>query len=198
MTGVDISDVAIDFARKMSDETVIPAEFVRADIFDWFDDNESLYDVVYTGYGAINWISDIYRWAQGIANTLKPGGKFSMIEFHPLGLMLELDWTLKYNYMGGQHYSLGGVGDYVGNDYEGSFKNPHASHEFAWGTGDVISALLEAGLTLKHLREYPFVNGWQQFPDMRTEIVQGRNRHYPPEDKPTLALMFSIVAIKPE
>lgn len=198
VTGVDISDEAIDFARKMSQEANIAGEFVRADIFDWFDENEMLYDVVYTGYGAINWISDIKRWAQGIAKTLKPGGRFAMIEFHPIGLMLELDWSLKYDYMGGGHYSEGGVGDYVGDDFEGNFKNPHASHEFAWGIGDVVSALLEAGLTLNHLQEYPFVNGWRQFPEMRTEIVQARHRNYPPDDMPALALMFSIVATKSE
>lgn len=195
VTGIDISDTAIAFARKMSLEANIPAEFVRADIFDWYEENEQLYDVVYTGYGAINWISDIQRWGKGIAKTLKAGGKFVMIEFHPLILMLEDDWTVTYDYMGGQEYNLGGVGDYVGNDFEGAFKNPHDAYEFAWGIGDVVTSLLEAGLRLEHFKEYPYMNGWRVFPDMR----DGENRRlHAPDDKPTLAMMFSIVATKPE
>lgn len=191
--GVDISDESINFARKMSDETGIAGEFVRADIFDWCAENQTLYDVVYTGYGAINWISDIKQWARGIAKTLKPNGRLVMIEFHPILLMLEDDWELKYDYMGGKPYTLGGVGDYVGDDYEGNFQNPHPSYEFAWGIADVVSALLEAGLTLNHLEEYPYVNGWKPFPNMRQETG---SRNYAPEDKPSMALMFSVIATK--
>src|SRR5205823_5625998 len=37
VTGVDISDEAIAFARSLSTDTGIPAHFVRSDLFDWFD-----------------------------------------------------------------------------------------------------------------------------------------------------------------
>lgn len=194
VTGVDISDEAINFARRMSDETGIHATFIRSDIFDWFEKNTEAYDVVYTSYGAINWISSIREWAQGIMETLKPGGKLVLVEFHPLIGMYENDWTLQYDYMGSSHEESEGVGDYVGDDYDGAFQNPHRAHEFCHGIGDIISAVLRAGLTLTHFKEYDFINGWKRFPVMRTE---GR-RHYLPDDKPTMALMFSLVAIKPE
>lgn len=54
-----------------------------------------------------------------------------------------------------------GVGDYVGDDFKGEYQNPHKSHEFCWGIGDVVSSLLDAGLVLDHLKEYPFSNGWK-------------------------------------
>src|SRR5215471_19282234 len=34
MTGVDISDTAIDFARQLSQDSGIPATFVRSDVYD--------------------------------------------------------------------------------------------------------------------------------------------------------------------
>ena len=80
-TGIDISDSAIDFARELSAETGIPATFVRADIFEWFAQNESPVDVIYTSYGAINWIADIQQWANGIAKNLKSGGKLARLIF---------------------------------------------------------------------------------------------------------------------
>src|SRR4051794_14240468 len=36
VTGVDISDTAIAFARQLSDESGIPGTFIRSDIYDWF------------------------------------------------------------------------------------------------------------------------------------------------------------------
>lgn len=194
ITGIDISDTAVAFAQKMSQETGIAAEFIRADIFDWFEQNTAPFDVVFTSYGAVVWISDVKRWARGIAKTLKPGGKFVMIDFHPLMGMFELDWSLVYDYMGGGTLTTGGVGDYVGDDYEGAFQNPHTAYEFAWGIGDILGALLEAGLKITHFKEYPYINGWQRFPVMRTEPER---RHYPPEDKPVMAMMFSITAELP-
>jgi SAM-dependent methyltransferase len=194
VTGVDISDYAIEAAQKLSDETNIPVTLVRSDIFEWFEQNETLYDVAYTSYGTFNWIADIQMWAKGIAKTLRPGGRFVMIDFHPVAGMYEIDWTLAYDYMGGKHLGFNGVGDYVGDDYEGKFKNPHSSHEFCWGLTDIISALLDSGLTLKQFKEYPYINGWQRFPEMRNE---GR-RFYPPENKPVMPMMFSLIATKPE
>jgi SAM-dependent methyltransferase len=195
VTGIDISDYAIEFAQKLSAETGISADFVRSDIFEWFDNNETMYDVVYTSYGTVNWISDIKRWAKGIAKTLKSGGKFVMIDFHPLIGMFETDWSLKYDYMDGKVDESGGVGDYVGDDWEGNFQNQQTAYEFAWGIGNILGGLLESGLILEHFKEYPYINGWQRFPEMETTA---ESRHYPPKDKPTMAMMYSIIARKAE
>jgi hypothetical protein len=62
------------------------------------------------------------------------------------------------------------------------FKNPHRTHEFSWGIGEVVTALLEAGLTLLALREYPYANGCRQFHGMRE--IEG-NRMIPPEKIPS-------------
>jgi SAM-dependent methyltransferase len=192
VTGVDISDYAIAAARKLSTETNIPATFVRSDIFEWFDQNETLYDAVYASYGTFVWIADLNQWARGIAKTLKPGGRFVMIDFHPVAGMYEVDWSLRYDYMGGKRIHTGGVGDYAGDDYEGKFKNPHVAHEFPWGIADIITPLIEVGLTLTQFKEYPYINGWQCFPNMRNED----RRFYPPDDKPIMPMMFSIIATK--
>lgn len=198
--GVDISDEAITFARDMSEKADIPVAFVRADIFDWFDNNQTPYDVVYTGYGALIWMADITRWAQGIAKTLNIGGKVAVIDFHQTGLMFDYDWTLHYDAMGGQASESEGVGDYVGNDHEGAFKNPHKAYEFAWSPSEIITALLDAGLQLTQFKEYPYLNGWQCYPDMREDIIDAGyrtvSRYYVPNDKPSIPMMYSIIATK--
>ncbi|MEO1289281.1 MAG: class I SAM-dependent methyltransferase [Chloroflexota bacterium] len=200
VTGVDISDEAIAFAKTMSEKAEIPAEFVRADIFEWFDSNATEYDAVYTSYGALIWISDMSRWASGIAKTLKTGGKVVVIDFHQTGLMFDYDWHPIYDAMGGKVSTSDGVGDYVADDYEGAFKNPHKAYEFAWSPSEVITALMDTGLHLTHFKEYPYMNGWQCYPDMREEVIEGEHRSYSrfytPNDKPTIPMMYSIIATK--
>ena len=207
VTGVDISDNAIDFARQLARDAGIPATFERADIYDWLDAArvaERLFDVVFCSYGFLCWLSDLRSWARGIAAVLRPGGRFVAVEFHPLAMIFDYDWSRKFDYSSGgePHDWESGVGDYVAMSGGGltpsgwlagvtDFQNPHPGHEWHWGLGDVITALLDAGLTLETLREYPFANGCQLFEGMR----EGEgNRMYPPEGTPSLPLMFGLVA----
>ena len=202
VTGVDISDTAIDFARQLSADTGIAATFHRDDIFDWLAKDEQRYDVVFTSYGTIVWLSDLEAWGQGIARVLKPGGRFVMIEFHPAFGMFEEGWRLTYDYMGGRHIAFGAVGDYVaatGSSPSGfeegitDYQNPHPSNEFCWGVADIVMPLLNAGLRLRVLKEYPYSNGFKRFPDMRE--LPGR-RFTMPEGMPQIAMMLGLVAEK--
>lgn len=205
VTGVDISDEAINFAKNLADQADIPARFIRSDIYDWFDINTTQYDVVFSSYGAIGWLSDLKAWAKGIADTLKVGGRFVLMEFHPFVGIFEADWTLTYDYLGGKTIQSDGVGDYVGESGGGlnltgekienphPFENPHPAYEFSWGLADIIMALVEAGLSLTLIQEYPYSNGWQPFKNMRE--TDGR-RMIQPEGMPTIPMMFGLVAEK--
>ena len=150
------------------------------------------------------WLSDLSTWAKGIAAILKPGGRFVLVEFHPFGMLFEEDWRLTYDYMGGKVEKFDeGIGDYVaytgsvtGSEYvEGvvGFENPHPAYEFAWGIADTVTAMIDAGLRIATLREYPYANGFRPYPDMRE--LPGR-RFAMPEGMPDLPLMFGLVAHK--
>lgn len=206
VTGVDISDTAIEFAQRLSTEANIPATFIRSDLFAWFESNTTEYDVVFTSYGALCWLSDIKKWGQGVAKTLKSGGHIVVMEFHPFMTMHNGEpdgWKMSYDYMGGKPLiEEWGVGDYVGEEgntrdeaiARGTFQNPDPSYEFPWGVADIVTALLEAGLTLTHLQEFPYCNGWMPFADMRPD---DDCRNYPPANLPqNIPLMLGIRAIK--
>ncbi|HEX6989345.1 MAG TPA: class I SAM-dependent methyltransferase, partial [Bacillota bacterium] len=108
VTGVDISDEAIDFARRLSAEAAIPARFVRADVYDWFDEavrSGERFDVAFSSYGFLPWLSDLRRWARGIAAVLKPGGRFACIEFHPLLSIFDESWRPAEDYFSRQPHS---------------------------------------------------------------------------------------------
>lgn len=211
VTGVDISDEAIAFARQLSAATGISATFHHADVYDWLAEaarGAARYDIAFSSYGAICWLSDIRAWARGIAAILKPGGRFVLVEFHPFAMTFDEDWSHRYPYFTegrAQSYEHG-IGDYVGaaggalspsGHLEGvkEFTNPHPGHEWPWGIGEVTTALLDAGLALTVLREYPYSNAAKQFGRMRE--LPGR-RMIPPEDVPNLPLMYGLVARKAE
>lgn len=208
VTGVDISDEAIAFATRLSTDSGIPATFVRSDIYDWFAEAATRgdqFDRVFSSYGAIMWLSDLAAWGRGIASVLKPGGAFVLVEFHPVSLMfnekLERDWPY---FSADPIIESSGVGDYVAYSKEGlvpwgyeegvtGFTNPHPSGEFAWGLGDVVMALIGAGLRIEVLREYEHSNGCARF---EGSVLREGRRYYLPEGVPNLPQMFAVRAQK--
>jgi SAM-dependent methyltransferase len=210
-TGVDISDEAIGFAARLSAESGIAARFERADVYDWLEAagrEGRRFDVAFSSYGSIGWLSDLGAWARGIAGVLAPGGRFVLVDYHPLIHTMDEGMRFTWPYAGGGEPIVidEGIGDYVeqsrdalphGAEYQEGvvgFANPHPTVEFAWGLADVVTALLEAGLVLETLREYPYSNGWKVFDGMRA--APGR-RYRTPEGTPDLPLMFAVVARKP-
>ena len=206
-TGVDISDEAVRFARRLSQDSGIPAQFVRADVYDFFEQNRQPFDAVFSSYGAVVWLSDLQCWGQGIARCLKPGGRFVLVEFHPAFAMMGEGWTLQYDYMGGTFVEFeSGVGDYVALSGAAAeidvleagvqdFHNPHPGVEYQWGIADVVMALVAAGLRLVDLCEYDYCNGFKPFADMRD--LGGRRYGMAAHLPQKFPLMYSIAAEKP-
>lgn len=207
VTGVDISDEAIRFARQLARQSGIPAQYMRADIFDFFAENRRQYDLVFASYGALVWLSDLQAWARGIRQCLKPGGRFVFIDFHPAFGIVDEAWRIKYNYMGGSCIEFeSGIGDYVAltgatgetQDLQAGiedFVNPHPGVEYVWGLAEVISSLVTAGMALVDFREYAYCNGFKPMADMRD--LGGRRYGMPAGMPQRFPLMFSIVAQKP-
>ncbi|MNK86522.1 Ubiquinone biosynthesis O-methyltransferase [compost metagenome] len=206
VTGVDISDEAIDFATRLSAESGIAARFERADVYDYFEAAAARgerHDLVFCSYGTLCWLSDIGAWARGVAQLLKPGGRFVIVEFHPFALVFDPQWKFHYDYFNDAPVPEEGVGDYVAESGDGlvaddrpmpgvqGFRNPHPSFEFTWGVGQVTTALAQAGLAIERFEEYPYTNGWKPFEGMR-EL--GGRRMAPPEGMPRIPLMYALAA----
>ena len=209
-TGVDISDEAIDYARRLSADSGIPAEFVRSDLYDWFDEaiaRGEQYDRVFVSYGALIWLSDLPRWGRGVAGVLAPGGHIGLVEFHPVSMMYNEQGVRDWPYFThGEPITDGeGIDDYVAASGEGlvpwgfeegvkDFHNPIPTSEFCWGIADVVMALIDAGLVLEVLREYPYANGTPRFAGSVEREVR---RFYMPEGQPDLPQMYALRAGKP-
>jgi SAM-dependent methyltransferase len=205
VTGVDISDAAISSARRLSVESGIPANFERADIYDWLEEAAQRgrrFDAVFSSYGIVCWLPDLDTWARGIAAVLTDGGRFVLLDFHPAADVFDKRCRhARVYHSGGERLLLEeGVGDYVAEsgggltpagfvEGERGFENPHHGYLFRWGLGEVVTALAGAGLRITELKEYPYVNGERLFSGMRE--LPGR-RMVPPEGVPGVPLMFGV------
>lgn len=210
VTGVDISDEAISSARRLSGQSGIPADFVRADVYEWLATTARdgrRFDVVFSSYGVVCWLSDLGSWARGIFAILRSGGRFVLVDFHPVAEMFDEHWSLSSPYpsRGEPRLLAEGVDDYVGGSGGGltpegfvagvqKFENPERCHLFSWGLGEVVTAVAGAGLRILALEEYPYSNGERQFVGMRE--LPGR-RMAPPEGVPAVPLMYGICAERP-
>lgn len=206
VTGVDISDAAIDFARTLSTESGIPARFERADVLDWLDAAAARgerYDRVFSSYGTITWLADLPRWARGVAAMLAPGGTLVLFEFHPLCWSFDREGKVVEPYFIDTPIpERNGVNDYVGKSRGElspsgqapgmqDFVNPEAATAFQYTVAQQVQALADAGLFITQLREYPYANGCLLFDGM--EPLPGR-RFGMPKGVPAMPLMLGVVA----
>ncbi len=209
VTGVDISDRAIDSARELSRRSGLRADFVRSDVYRWLEESGRLgktFDLVFASYGVVCWLPDLRAWAGGAARVLRTGGRLVLVDFHPAADVFDEGWNLAWSYPSGGETLLleEGVGDYVAASDGGltpagfftgvrGFENPEGCHLFRWGLGEIVTALADAGLGIAALEEYPYSNGERKFPGMRE--LPGR-RMFPPEGVPRVPLMYGIRAEK--
>ncbi len=202
VTGVDLSDEAITFARQLSIDSGIDARFAQAEVCGWLESTDERFEIAFTSYGTTGWLPDLDRWARGIARVLEPGGTLVYVEFHPL--RWSFDDTLgltKDDYFETRAFT-DPVGDYVLEsgealgviDAKESVPNEIPATSWQHGLGQIVTAIAQAGLVLDRLDEWPHSNGSRPAACM----VLGDDRRYRfPEGTPRLPLMFGIRASKP-
>jgi SAM-dependent methyltransferase len=194
VTGVDFSDVAIGLAQSLSQELGLDARFVCCNIYDLPEHLAGQFDIVYTGIGAICWLPDLPRWAEIIAQYLKPGGTFYIYDGHPFTAMFENErhtttYRVAYPYFQGpEPLRFEPDGDYA----DPSFVGTHTSYEWIHSLSTIINSLTRAGLRIEFLNEFAHCD-WQFFPFMQ----QGPDGLWRvPEGYVPLPMMFSLKATK--
>jgi SAM-dependent methyltransferase len=187
VTAVDLSPAAIDKANELRDRinsgNNIDASFVCAEVNEYLAVNDQQFDLVYTSFGAICWLPNLSMWAQGIASALKQGGIFYMAEFHPY-----LDILNGYNYFNTGQAELEVEGTYTENCDGVEMETATWPHPIS----EVVNALIQAGLTIQHLNEFPYspydcFEGLTETENKRFTLIE--NGHAKP-------LVYSIKATK--
>ncbi|MFJ3792577.1 class I SAM-dependent methyltransferase [Kitasatospora sp. NPDC090091] len=154
VTGLDFSQPAVETARDLAAK--IGADGARFVVSDVYDAVEAVggrtFDVVYTGFGALCWLPDIDRWARTAAALVAPGGFLYLAEYHPITDVLGEDGrTIEEDYFRREPTVWDEPGTYADPD---AVTTATVTVEWRHGLGDVVSALVAAGLRLEFLHEH--------------------------------------------
>lgn len=199
MTGLDFSAAALDEARRLAAAAGAAIDYVEADAYDAATAlGAEQFDFVFTGIGAICWLPDIGRWARVVADLLKPGGRLFIREGHPVLWTIEDGRddglvALKYPYF--QHAEplvFDEDGTYVQTDM--SFTNT-VSHSWNRGLGEIVSALLEAGMTITGLVEHDTVP-WEALPGQMEQVAEKFDEWRLSDRPERLPHSFTLQAVK--
>jgi SAM-dependent methyltransferase len=149
------------------------------------------FDVVFTTYGVITWLSDLDRWAKVVARHLKGGGRLFLAEIHPASMIFDNEaphWKVRYDYF---HSADPAIVSNPTPDYaDPAYVSKSETHEWQWTLSDVFRSLQGAGLEIIEFNEYPY-SCYRQFPTM-TKRDDGF--WHLPEGSPRIPLLFSVKA----
>jgi len=160
VTGVDFSPEAVRLAKKLAKEAGLKAEFIEADIYELPNKLKKKFDIVYTSFGVIVWLPDLFRWAKVISHFLKTGGKFYFAEFHPFAQIFDeehpSELKLKYDYFHSEEpHVFQNEGGYSYAATDEAIKQP-VSYEWQHSLSDIFNALIQEGLRIDSFKEYPY------------------------------------------
>jgi len=177
VVGIDISPRMIACARRKTAALSAPASWVCCDVLAAPEELSGSADLVHTGRGALNWMMDLDAWARLAARLLKPGGRLHVFEGHPLDWVWDIHAaTFQFDAQRGDYFSQApGGGEiwpkpFIERQEEVASTSIHL-HDHPWTLGQIINAVIRAGLRIEYFDEYP-LPFWGQFPEIPEETLQ--------------------------
>lgn len=153
VTGIDLSDNAINHAQKIAVELGVDTKFICSDIYELPSVLHKKFDIVFTSYGVIGWLPDMERWAEVVSHFLKPGGRFIMAEFHPVVWMFDDDFkTIAYNYFNSGEIIEQMEGTYADRSADIQYTTITWTHSLS----EVMNNLIRAGISINRFEEFDY------------------------------------------
>lgn len=182
VVGLDFSSASIKEGQRLA-ATAAGGEklsFVEASTYDALQvlPPES-FDMVFTGIGAICWLPNIRQWASVVAGLLKPGGKFFIREGHPILWGLDEKVTdhlaMRYSYFENEQPMMfhdNSTYLKLADDWK-TFESA-TTLEWNHGIGEIIQALLDAGLDITGMVEHRSLP-WEALPGQMVDLGNGKS-----------------------
>lgn len=188
VTAVDFSEEAIKKAKEFNDELGLNVDFICANIYELPSVLDKKYDYVFTSYGVIGWLENLDLWASVISNFLKIGGKFLIVEFHPVIWMFDDEFkNITYSYFKNDPINEISTGSYADTSAEINYQTITWNHSLS----EIFTSLINQGINILEFKEYDY-SSYNCFSNMIKENEKYRIEHC----GKNLPLMFSILGEK--
>ncbi len=152
--GFDISDAAIEEARKLAETSGISCKFVRTDIYEMPEVFKNSFDLIYISIGVLPWMPDLELFFKIAAGLLKTNGVLFIYESHPFLHMFDpskKDDPFKVNdsYFRKEPWAESGLDYYANTQYDASIH-----YDFPHTMSDVIGGFMKNKLEIILFEEY--------------------------------------------
>lgn len=189
VTGIDLSDKAIETARQIASEVNSDADFICCDIYDLPNHLNKQFDIVYTSYGTIGWLPNLDKWAKIVSRFLKPNGQFVFVEFHPVVWMFDDNFEkIGYNYFNSGAIIESENGTYADKASEITQEYVMWNHSIS----EVLNSVIKNQLEIISFNEYDY-SPYNCF-NKTIEFSNGKFRIEHLENK--IPMVFSLLARK--
>lgn len=220
VVGLDFSPKSLEEARRIVSGTAEGkiVEFVESTVDDALSAlPSSSFDLVYTGIGALCWLPSIERWAAVVSSLLRPGGRLFIREGHPclwsIDERIKSDLVVRFPYFERESPMIWDEGTTYVNVSQGKVFENKRTVEWNHGIGEIISAVIGAGLEIRSFVEHQSVP-WDALPGQMDKLEAGeswsKTRLYPQmpadmlegeyalrEGRERLPLTYTLQATKP-
>ena len=195
VTGLDFSGESVAVARDAAIKAQLDVDFVQSDVYAAREAVEGEFDIVYMSFGVLNWLPDMAKLGSVVASLLNPGCLFHLTEHHPLAMTLELpskgdNLLVSSDYFGSDDPEINvSEASYIA----GEGKIAHSTtYQWQHTLSEVVSGLINSGLRLTMLREFPFGT----FPNGHP-LTQRSDGYWHYAERPELApLMFTVQVVR--
>ena len=196
MSGLDFSGPALAEARKLAADTGAGIDYHEADVHDAADVlGAGEFDLVYTGIGALCWLPNVARWAGVVAKLLRPGGRLFIREGHPMLWSLDETsdpaWPRFPYFEHDEPLVFDEDTTYVETDAK---LTSTTTHSWNHSLGEIITALLDHGMTLTAFTEHDSVP-WNAIPGQMTHDEE-RDEWRMTEHPRRVAASYTLQAVK--
>lgn len=152
--GIDGSRLFAEQARELASAGGhSDIEFANHDIYQLPEAYQSSFDFAVITVGVLNWMPDLPRFMQICASLIKPGGWLLMEEIHPVLNMYEEGNPSHIAYA---YFDRSPCRDETGLDYfTGKKYQALPNFYFQHTLGDILTAAISSGLSLRSFKELP-------------------------------------------
>lgn len=189
VTGVDISEESIKLAKQLSNDLKIPATFICSDVYKLPKVLDKKFDILFMSYGVLLWLQNLPKFMQIMSLFLKKGGTLYIAELHPFTNILNPEAKIHNEYFFRGPYLEDTEGTYT--DWNAKLKGE--TYMWSYTMGDIINSIIDAGLKIEFLHEFPF-SMYEQYPGL---MKKNKNGQWVFKNKKIeLPLLFSLKATK--
>jgi len=184
--GFDAAGAFLEQARELAAIAEADCEFVETDIYRVPAAFDGAFDLAYITVGVLGWMPDLDGFFRVAGRLLRPGGRFLAYEQHPILDMFEPERAGNPYEPVVSYFETKALGEDASLDYYGNAEYAaETSYWFMHPLGEVVTACLNQGFALEHLREYPHNASSNNF-----NVYEGRTAQFP--------LSYSLIARKGE